>query len=69
MKTVTSKRCNTHTLHHNAKGIIPKIMCNNHISHYDDTKKNDTEQKFYITVALWFWFVKRSLRTRDQAVR
>ena len=54
MKTVTSKRCNTHTLHHSAKGIIPKIMCNNHISHYDDTKKNDIEQKFYITVALWF---------------
>ena len=35
MKTVTSERCNTHTLNHSVKGIIPKVinMINNHIPH------------------------------------
>ena len=48
MKTVTNERCYIHTLYHSVKGIIPKIIkiCNNHIPHYDATKKDDTEQTF-----------------------
>ena len=39
MKSVRSQRCNTHTLYHSVKDIIPKIMYSDHIPHYDATKK------------------------------
>ena len=39
MKSVRSQRCNTHTLYHSVKGIIPKIMYSDRIPHYDATKK------------------------------
>ena len=39
MKSVRSQRCNTHTLYHSVKDIIPKIMYSEHIPHYDATKK------------------------------
>ena len=39
MKSVRSQRCNTHTLYHSVKGIIPKIMYSDRIPHYDAAKK------------------------------
>ena len=47
MKTVVSEICNTHTMYHSVKDIIPNIINNiNHIWHYDATKKNNTKQTF-----------------------
>ena len=38
-ETATSESCNTHTLYHSVKGIIPKIIYNNRILHYDAKKR------------------------------
>ena len=39
MKTVTKESCNDHNLHEPIKGIIPKLIYNTHILHYDVTKQ------------------------------
>ena len=39
MKTVTKESCNDHNLYEQIKGIIPKLIYNTNIMHYDFTKQ------------------------------
>ena len=58
MKSVRSQRCNTHTLYHSVKGIIPKIMYSDRIPHYDAAEKATLNKLLHSSGLTYSQYVK-----------